>query len=94
MSGRVANKVGIDVTRSPSSHHHLENLSYVHKVRLPPKQKLLEEFTSTLDALDMSAQLRTSHRYQFRTSVGCLIEKVLGLGVNLRSTDTFTGLTY
>ncbi|XP_058210172.1 uncharacterized protein LOC131322745 isoform X7 [Rhododendron vialii] len=45
-------------------------MSYVHKVRLPPKLKLLKEFTSTLDALDMSAQLLTSHRYQFRASAG------------------------
>ncbi|XP_058191900.1 sulfate transporter 1.3-like isoform X3 [Rhododendron vialii] len=48
MSGRVTDEVGIDVTRSPSSHHHVENLPYVHKVGVPPKQKLLKEVTSTL----------------------------------------------
>ncbi|KAF7126737.1 hypothetical protein RHSIM_Rhsim11G0135500 [Rhododendron simsii] len=48
MSGRVTDEVEIDVTRSPSSHHHVENLPYVHKVGVPPKQSLLKEFTSTL----------------------------------------------
>ncbi|KAI8532261.1 hypothetical protein RHMOL_Rhmol11G0199500 [Rhododendron molle] len=48
MSGRMTDEVGIDVTRSPSSHHHGENLPYVHKVGVPPKQKLLKEVTSTL----------------------------------------------
>ncbi|KAI8532257.1 hypothetical protein RHMOL_Rhmol11G0199200 [Rhododendron molle] len=48
MSGRVTNDIETDVTRSPSSRHHLENLPYVHKVGLPPKQKLLKEFKSTL----------------------------------------------
>ncbi|XP_058191903.1 sulfate transporter 1.3-like [Rhododendron vialii] len=48
MSGRVTDEVEIDDTRSPSSRHHVENLPYVHKVGLPPKQKLLKEFTSTL----------------------------------------------
>ncbi|KAE9446184.1 hypothetical protein C3L33_21918, partial [Rhododendron williamsianum] len=48
MSGRVTDDIEIDVIRSPSSRHHVENLPYVHKVGLPPKQKLLKEFTSTL----------------------------------------------
>ncbi|KAE9446145.1 hypothetical protein C3L33_21957, partial [Rhododendron williamsianum] len=48
MSGHVTEEVEVDVKRSPSSHHNVENLSYVHKVGVPPKQKLLKEFTSTL----------------------------------------------
>lgn len=51
MSGRVIDEVGgreIEGTRSPSSHHLAENFPYVHRVGVPPKQKLLKEFTSTL----------------------------------------------
>ncbi|KAG5524817.1 hypothetical protein RHGRI_031473 [Rhododendron griersonianum] len=47
MSSRLTDEVGIDVTRSPSSHHHGENLLYIHKVGVPPRQKILKEFTST-----------------------------------------------
>lgn len=32
----------------PSSHHHTDEMPSVHKVRLPPQQKLYQEFTSTL----------------------------------------------
>lgn len=48
MTGHVTDEVGIDVTRSLSSNHHVENFPYVHRVGLPPKQKLLEELKSTL----------------------------------------------
>lgn len=51
MSGRVIDEVGgreIEGTRSPSLHHLAENLPYVHRVGVSPKQKLLKEFTSTL----------------------------------------------
>ncbi|KAF7145920.1 hypothetical protein RHSIM_Rhsim04G0118100 [Rhododendron simsii] len=46
-------EVGIDVTRSPSSHHQLENLSYVHKIFLwdwrTKKQIVCLEESHTVD---------------------------------------------
>ncbi|CAK9160482.1 unnamed protein product [Ilex paraguariensis] len=51
MSKRVTDELGakdMDITSVPSSHHHSENLPYVHKVGIAAKQNLFEEFTTTL----------------------------------------------
>uniref|UniRef100_A0A5B7A2L8 Putative sulfate transporter 1.2-like n=1 Tax=Davidia involucrata TaxID=16924 RepID=A0A5B7A2L8_DAVIN len=51
MSRRVADELGdkeIDATSLSSSIRHSENLPYVHKVGVPPKQDLLKEFRATL----------------------------------------------
>ncbi|KAL5787607.1 hypothetical protein ACOSP7_004556 [Xanthoceras sorbifolium] len=38
----------MDIDSAPSSRRYSENLSYVHKVGVPPKQNLFKEFTSTV----------------------------------------------
>ncbi|KAF7127541.1 hypothetical protein RHSIM_Rhsim11G0135600 [Rhododendron simsii] len=51
MTGEVTDKVGgreLDVTRSPPSNYHVEDSQRVHKVGVPPKQKLSKEFAATL----------------------------------------------
>ncbi|KAK2986916.1 hypothetical protein RJ640_009059 [Escallonia rubra] len=50
MSGaRVTAELGAnDMDITNSSRHHSENLPYVHKVGVPPKQNLVKEFTTTL----------------------------------------------
>ncbi|KAL2513683.1 Sulfate transporter 1.3 [Forsythia ovata] len=45
-STRITNEE--DITRTASSRRHSENLPYVHKVGVPPKQSLLKEITYTL----------------------------------------------
>ncbi|XP_058191902.1 sulfate transporter 1.3-like [Rhododendron vialii] len=51
MSGEVTDKLGrreLDVTRSPPSNYHVEDSQRVHKVGVPPRQKLSKEFAATL----------------------------------------------
>lgn len=38
----------LDIRRMSSSRRHSEDLPYVHKVGVPPKQDLLKEFTDTV----------------------------------------------
>uniref|UniRef100_A0A5B7A0P2 Putative sulfate transporter 1.3-like n=1 Tax=Davidia involucrata TaxID=16924 RepID=A0A5B7A0P2_DAVIN len=51
MSHHVSDEPGrneMDITSGPSSRRHSENLPYVYKVGVAPKQNLLKEFTATL----------------------------------------------